>query len=107
LLLWFQQRGLAALLKRIKTMAATKQTAAALAETNGFFTEGYRMTDAARFQMIVTVCADSVRQLRGCDVDRALGCAEDAGILDGFCSWLAKKRPDLAGRIADARGGSS
>jgi hypothetical protein len=57
---------------------------------------------ARRFATWITTAADSVDQLRRCDVLRVVEYAHDGGMLTPFVAWLAGERPDLAVTIHDA-----
>ena len=49
----------------------------------------------------VAVAADSVEQLRRCDVDRVVSLV-DAADRSALTGWLIAQRPDLAGAVAEA-----
>ncbi|WP_215764679.1 hypothetical protein [Gluconobacter sp. P1D12_c] len=49
----------------------------------------------------VAVAADSVEQLRRCDVDRVVSLV-DAADRTALTGWLIARRPDLAGAVAEA-----
>jgi len=55
-----------------------------------------------RYLAIVTVCADSIEQLRTCDLHRALDQAKDMGICRVFAAWLMSVRPDIHRQINSA-----
>lgn len=49
----------------------------------------------------VAVAADSVEQLRRCDVDRVVSLV-DAADRTALTGWLIARRPDLASTVAEA-----
>ncbi|MBM3099265.1 hypothetical protein JRX38_14855 [Gluconobacter cerinus] len=49
----------------------------------------------------VAVAADSVEQLRRCDVDRVVSLV-DAADRTALTGWLIARRPDLAAAVAEA-----
>ena len=56
------------------------------------------------YKQLVSVAADSAKELRKCDVFRVVDTANNAGKMLGFCDWLRKKRPDLTDEILDCIG---
>jgi hypothetical protein len=61
------------------------------------------MTDDQGTQ-IVKISADSVEQLRPCDVFRVVDSANEQGVMMAFGDWLRKKRPELTMKVVDAIG---
>lgn len=54
------------------------------------------------FNRIVAVAADTVSELRACDVLRVMEGARDQGCVANFSDWLAEKRPEFTAEIDEA-----
>lgn len=49
-----------------------------------------------KFTQAILTSADSIKQLRGCDVYRVL---DENGHVDGLAAWIKAKRPDLVSQV--------
>jgi hypothetical protein len=57
---------------------------------------------AKNFSTIVAISADTVAELRGCDVYRVVDAANDMGCMAAFAKWLMAKRADLTAKVLEA-----